>query len=149
MTRHFTVEEANALLGRVRPLVERMVERRQELATELGRQQELGEIVRSNGGGFNPRLPAQIDEAVEAAAQELTICIEELTTLGVQVKDLDLDEEETFELVGPGDEDYNKNKILITSPIGQGLVGKKRGDVAEIQVPMGKLRFEVLNISYP
>src|ERR1700731_682927 len=55
----------------------------------------------------------------------------------VQVKDLDLDEEETFELVGPGEEDYNKNKILITSPIGQGLVGKKRGDVAEIQVPMG------------
>ena len=89
MTRHFTVEEANALLGRVRPLVERMVERRQELATELGRQQALGEIVRSNGGGFNPRLPAQIDEAVEAAAQELTICIEELTTLVVQVKDID------------------------------------------------------------
>ena len=67
----------------------------------------------------------------------------------VQVKDLDLGDEETFELVGPGDEDYNNNKILITSPIGQGLVGKKRGDIVEIQVPMGKLRFEILNISFP
>src|SRR5216683_1553115 len=67
----------------------------------------------------------------------------------VQVKDLDLGEKETFELVGPGEEDYNNNKILITSPIGQGLVGKKCGDVAEIQVPMGKLRFEILEISFP
>jgi transcription elongation factor GreA len=67
----------------------------------------------------------------------------------VVVKDLDLDEEEAFELVGPGDEDYNKNKILTTSPIGQGLMGKKRGEVAEIQVPMGKLRFEIKDISVP
>jgi transcription elongation factor GreA len=67
----------------------------------------------------------------------------------VVVKDLDLDEEEAFELVGPGDEDYNKNKILTTSPIGQGLIGKKRGEVAEIQVPMGKLRFEIKDISVP
>jgi transcription elongation factor GreA len=67
----------------------------------------------------------------------------------VRVKDLDLDEEETFELVGPGDEDYNQNKILISSPIGQGLLGKKRGEVAEVQAPMGKIRFEVLDISFP
>jgi transcription elongation factor GreA len=67
----------------------------------------------------------------------------------VRVKDLDLDEEETFELVGAGEEDYNNNKILITSPIGQGLVGKKKGEVAEIKVPMGTLRFEVQEISFP
>jgi transcription elongation factor GreA len=67
----------------------------------------------------------------------------------VRVKDLDVGEEETFELVGPGDEDYNNNKILTTSPIGQGLLGKKRGEVAEIQVPMGTLRFEVVDIAVP
>jgi transcription elongation factor GreA len=67
----------------------------------------------------------------------------------VRVKDLDLGEEETFELVGPGDEDYNNNKILTTSPIGQGLLGKKRGEVAEIRVPMGTLRFEVVDIAAP
>src|SRR6516165_4898288 len=60
----------------------------------------------------------------------------------VKVKDLDLGDEEVFELVGPGDEDYNNNKILTTSPIGQGLLGKKIGEVAEIQVPMGTVRFE-------
>ena len=67
----------------------------------------------------------------------------------VKVKDLDLDEEESFELVGPGEENYNENKILTTSPIGQGLLGKKIGEVAEVQAPMGTIRFEVLDISFP
>jgi len=66
----------------------------------------------------------------------------------VKVKDLDLAEEEEFVLVGPGDEDYNSNRILTSSPIGQGLLGKKIGDVVEITVPMGKLRFEVMAISF-
>ena len=67
----------------------------------------------------------------------------------VKVKDLGLGDEETFELVGPGEEDYNNNKILTTSPIGQGLIGKKIGETVEIQVPMGKLRFEIMEISFP
>jgi transcription elongation factor GreA len=65
----------------------------------------------------------------------------------VKVKDLKSGDEEVFELVGAGDEDYDNNKILTTSPIGQGLVGKKVGDVTEIQVPMGKLRFQIVEIS--
>jgi transcription elongation factor GreA len=67
----------------------------------------------------------------------------------VQVKDLDGGDEETFELVGPGDDDPDNNKILTNSPIGQGLLGKKKGEVAEIQVPMGKLRFKVINYAFP
>jgi transcription elongation factor GreA len=66
----------------------------------------------------------------------------------VRVKDLDLDEEEEYHLVGPGEADYDNNKILTTSPIGQGLLGKKKGEVAEIQVPRGQLRYEVLEIAF-
>jgi transcription elongation factor GreA len=67
----------------------------------------------------------------------------------VTVKDLDYDEEETFELVSPGMEKPDQNKILTTSPIGQGLLGKKVGQTAEIQVPRGLIRFEILDISFP
>jgi transcription elongation factor GreA len=67
----------------------------------------------------------------------------------VRVRDLDSSLEEIYELVGPGQEDYDNNKILTSSPIGQGLLGKKQGDVAEIQVPIGVLRYEVLEISFP
>ena len=66
----------------------------------------------------------------------------------VKVMDLDMDEEETFELVGPGQDDPDKNRILTTSPIGQGLLGKKKGEVAEIEVPRGTIRFKVLEIAF-
>jgi transcription elongation factor GreA len=67
----------------------------------------------------------------------------------VTLKDLDLEEEEEVELVGPGQEDYEKNRILTSSPRGQALLGKKIGDVVEINVPRGVLRYEVLGISFP
>ena len=66
----------------------------------------------------------------------------------VVVKDLDYGDEEEFTLVGAGDEDYDAGKYLITSPIGQGLLGKKIGDKVEIDVPAGLLKFEVLSINY-
>jgi transcription elongation factor GreA len=66
----------------------------------------------------------------------------------VRVKDLDLDDEEEFTLVGAGEEDYDTGKILVTSPIGQGLLGKKIGDQVEIKVPKGAINFEVIGIRY-
>jgi transcription elongation factor GreA len=67
--------------------------------------------------------------------------------LKVRVLDTDLNEEEDFILVGPGEEDYDQNKILISSPIGQGLVGKKLGEVARIEIPRGILNLKIVEIS--
>jgi transcription elongation factor GreA len=64
----------------------------------------------------------------------------------VRVLDLDLNEEEDFILVGPGEEDYDQNKILLTSPIGQGLVGKMVGTLVEVQIPKGVLRLKIVEI---
>lgn len=64
----------------------------------------------------------------------------------VVVKDLEFGDTEKFTLVGAGEEDYDVGKILITSPLGQGLVGKKVGETAEIEVPAGINRFEILEI---
>jgi len=66
----------------------------------------------------------------------------------VKVKDLDYDDEEEFTLCGAGEEDYDVGKILITSPIGQGLLGKKVGQQAEIDAPKGTIKFEVLEIRF-
>lgn len=67
----------------------------------------------------------------------------------VRVHDMDLDEEEVFHIVGPGEDDIANNRILASSPMGQALVGKKIGEVAEFNAPMGTLRFQVKEISYP
>ncbi len=66
----------------------------------------------------------------------------------VVVKDLDYNDEEEITLVGQGDEDYDTGRYLITSPVGQGLLGKKKGDVAEIAVPRGTLKYEVMEIRF-
>jgi transcription elongation factor GreA len=65
----------------------------------------------------------------------------------VTILDIDMDEEEVFELVGPGQDDPDKNRILTTSPIGQGLMGKRIGEIADIQVPKGSIQFKVLKIA--
>ena len=66
----------------------------------------------------------------------------------VVLKDLDFGDEEIYTLVGAGEEDYDEGRILVTSPLAQGLVGKKKGEIAEIEVPAGTTRFEVLDIKY-
>ncbi len=66
----------------------------------------------------------------------------------VRVMDLDIDDEEEITLVGAGEEDYDSGKYLVTSPVAQGLMGKKVGDIADIDVPRGTLRFEILEIRF-
>ena len=66
----------------------------------------------------------------------------------VKVLDMDFDDEEEMTLVGAGDEDYDAGKYLITSPIGQGLLGRKVGEEVEIEVPSGTLKFRLLEIRY-
>jgi hypothetical protein len=87
--RHFTPEEANAALAEVRPLVEQMVERRGQHVAALERQEELEAHIRGNGGGIPPAELAEAAAEVERLARELARVVDELNTLGVEVKDLD------------------------------------------------------------
>jgi len=65
----------------------------------------------------------------------------------VTVKNLDDGDVEQYEFVGPGDEDYSEEvmKILTSSPLASALMGKKVGDQAEYEAPIGVLRYEVLS----
>ena len=51
-----------------------------------------------------------------------------------------------YRLVAPEEADFEKNKISVTSPIGNGLMGKKKGDKVQIKVPAGMLEYKILNI---
>lgn len=53
----------------------------------------------------------------------------------------------TYLLVAENEADFKAGKISVTSPIGKGLLGKKVGDMAQIEVPSGKLEFEILEIT--
>ncbi len=66
----------------------------------------------------------------------------------VKVKDLDFGDDEEFTLVGAGEEDYDSGKILVTSPLAQGFLGKKVGEKVKIEVPGGINHFEILELRF-
>ena len=146
-------EKKKAELDRMQNVEMLEVARRIATARDMGDLSENAEYhaAREDQGMLQARIDSLKDQLSRAAIVDKTTLPTDIIVFGarVKVKDLDGGDEEVFELVGPGDDDPDQNKILTSSPIGKGLVGKKRGDVAEIQVPMGKLRFEILEISFP
>ena len=64
----------------------------------------------------------------------------------VKIKNQTNGMEMTYTLVAESEADLKTGKISVTSPIGKGLLGKSVGEVAEITVPNGVLKFEVLEI---
>jgi len=87
--RHFTPDEANAELEHVRPLVADLVAGRQEHTVALERQEELERKIRGNGGGIPPAELAAATAEVDAVGRRLARLVDEITSHGAQVKDLD------------------------------------------------------------
>jgi len=87
--RLFTLEEANAALTRVRPLVELVVERRATLLAAQARLAELLAKVAGNGGGLDPSAAQELVAAVQEAEHELDAVVAELSEVGVVVRDPD------------------------------------------------------------
>lgn len=52
-----------------------------------------------------------------------------------------------YQLVGEKEADLKAGKISVTSPIGKGLMGKLKGDIAEVQAPNGLMKFKIEDIS--
>ena len=65
----------------------------------------------------------------------------------VTLTNLNTNKQVTYQLVSENEADLKIGKISVTSPIGKGLLGKKPGEVAEVQAPAGMLKFRVENIS--
>lgn len=65
----------------------------------------------------------------------------------VTIRNLKNKKELTYQLVSESEADLKEKKISVESPIGQGLLGKKVGEVAEIETPAGQIQFEIVNIS--
>lgn len=52
-----------------------------------------------------------------------------------------------YTIVAEEESDLKQNKISVLSPIGKGLLGKKVGEMAEVEAPRGKMKFEILEIT--
>ena len=65
----------------------------------------------------------------------------------VRLKDLNRNKELTYTIVSDVATDLKSRKISVSSPVGKGLLGATVGQTVEIDVPAGKLRYQVLEIS--
>ena len=65
----------------------------------------------------------------------------------VLVKDYEFDEEIEFKIVGSAEADPMEYKISNESPVGKSLIGKKAGDIIEVEIPGGTSKYEILKVS--
>ncbi|MEJ7609616.1 MAG: transcription elongation factor GreA [Ferruginibacter sp.] len=65
----------------------------------------------------------------------------------VTVTNLGTKKSVTYQIVSETEADLKAGKISVTSPIGKGLLGKVKGETAEVQVPAGILKFKITDIS--
>lgn len=65
----------------------------------------------------------------------------------VKIKNLANNAVVEYTLVGESEANLKEGKIAAATPIGKALIGKKKGDIFEVQVPNGIIKFEVLDIS--
>ncbi|OAV45568.1 transcription elongation factor GreA [Lewinella sp. 4G2] len=65
----------------------------------------------------------------------------------VTIKNVRNNAEMTYKLVAESEADLKAKKISVSSPMGQGLLGKEVGDLAEVKTPNGAIQFEIVNIT--
>ncbi|MCX7927714.1 MAG: transcription elongation factor GreA [Candidatus Omnitrophica bacterium] len=99
---------------------------------------------------LNERRIAELEQKLAGAQiiEDQDICSDEvLLGATVELEDIDTHERISYLIVSEEEADFNENKISVSSPIGQGLLYHKVGDICEIQVPAGILRYKIISIS--
>ncbi len=83
--------------------------------------------------------------------------IVELSSLGgskvtfgatVRVVDVDTDEEREYTILAPDEADYAKGSISLLSPVAQALLGKEEGDEVQVDIPKGRVVYEILAVEF-
>ena len=90
-------------------------------------------------------LEEKIKNAVVVTKTDVSTDSVQLFTT-VTIKNLKTNKEVTYEIVTDDEADTKSGKISHNTPVATGLIGHKKGEVVSINVPAGKLEFEILNI---
>ena len=130
---------------------------RQEVARAIAEAKEKGDL--SENAEYDAAKDAQgmlelkINEMEKALASARIISEEELdaskvTILSsVTIRNVKTGKDMTYKLVSESEADLKNKRISVNSPIGQGLLGKVKGDIARISTPAGDMDFEIVSIS--
>lgn len=131
--------------------------KRRELARAVGEARAHGDISENaeydaakDAQGMNEKRIHELEEKLSSCRivdNEDIPSDEVLIGATVKLEDVDSGEIIEYTLVGEDEADYNTGRISVTSPVGKGLLNYKVGDIAEITVPAGILKYKIISIS--
>lgn len=130
---------------------------RAEIANQIAEAREKGDLKENaeydaakEAQGHHEAKIAQLENAIATArvidAKDLDISKVSILSK-VTVMNMANNKTMEYQIVSAQEADLKAKKISVSSPIGKGLLGKKVGDVAEIEAPSGTLKFKIENIS--
>ena len=137
-------------------LHELKVVKRQEVAQKIKEAREQGDL--SENAEYDAAKDEQRDielriEELEKLLKNAEVVVEDEIDLGkinigckVKVLEIDEDEEMEFRIVGSTEANSLQNKISNESPVGQALLGRKVGDVVDVETQVGIIQYKVLEI---
>jgi transcription elongation factor GreA len=130
---------------------------RAEIARQIAEAREKGDLKENaeydaakEAQGMHEAKVAQLEAAVASARilNAKDIDLSKVSVLSkVKVTNMGTKKSMEYQLVSESEADLKLGKISVTSPIGKGLLGKEVGEIAEIRVPSGILKFRIENIS--
>ena len=132
------------------------VNKRQELAQKVKEAREQGDL--SENAEYDAAKDEQRDieariEQLEKLLKNAEVVVEEEIDLEkinigcrVKVLDMEFDEEMEFKIVGSTEANSLQNKISNESPVGHALLGKKAGDIVDVETQAGVIQYKVLEI---
>jgi len=133
------------------------VVRRKEVAAKIKEAREQGDL--SENAEYDAAkeeqasIESRIDE-IEKILKNAEVFDDETTEAGtinigctIKIKDLEDGEIEEYKLVGSTESNSLKGKISNESPVGRALVGKKTGDVVDVETPVGVLKYEIIEVT--
>jgi len=153
-TQYYTKEGLDKLKQELNQLVS--VER-QAISQQIAEARDKGDLSENaeydaakNAQGMLELKISQLEETIRNARiiDESKIDTSKVALLSVvDLKNLNNNTNLTYSIVPESETDIKKGKISVNSPISKGLLGKSKGEIVEIKVPAGTLKFEIINIS--
>ncbi|MBE98008.1 MAG: transcription elongation factor GreA [Flammeovirgaceae bacterium] len=130
---------------------------RAEIASQIAEARDKGDLSENaeydaakEAQGLHELKISKLEESISNARviDESEINTDKVSILSkVQVLNLSFNKEFEYTIVSEEESDLQLGKISVQSPIGKGLLGKKKGEEVSIDVPSGELKFKILNIS--
>ena len=138
-------------------LEELKVVRRKEVAEKIKQALAFGDLSENSEYDEAKNEQAQVEARIAQIEGMLKVArvvddaniSTDAVSVGTKVKllDVEFEEEEEYAIVGSSEADPSQNRLSYESPVGKALLGRKVGEVVEVEGPAGKIQFKILDIS--